>query len=66
MENEYDGDVSCLIDIVCASTVVADKDQLITVAKAFDDEKVVWLKNRFKEPLFTGYRNVLYNIEFKN
>eukprot|EP00957_Ditylum_brightwellii_P165493 12599677-Ditylum_brightwellii.AAC.1 len=54
-ENEYDGDFTRLIDIVRASIVVADEDQLLCVAKALQKEKIVRLKNRFKEPIFTGY-----------
>jgi len=65
VETEYDGDFSRLIDIVRASIVVADEDQLICVAKALKNEKIIRLKNRFKEPLFTGYSDALYNVEIE-
>eukprot|EP00957_Ditylum_brightwellii_P174395 13278300-Ditylum_brightwellii.AAC.1 len=45
VENEYDGDFSRLIDIMRASIVVADEDQLICVAEALQNEKAVRLKN---------------------
>uniref|UniRef100_A0A7S4UX92 Kinesin light chain n=1 Tax=Ditylum brightwellii TaxID=49249 RepID=A0A7S4UX92_9STRA len=60
--NEYDGDYSRLVDIVRASIVVADEDQLILVAEALQDLDIVRLKNRFKEPVFTGYCDALYNV----
>eukprot|EP00957_Ditylum_brightwellii_P075339 5724785-Ditylum_brightwellii.AAC.1 len=65
VENEYDGDFTQLIDIVRASIVVADEDQLISVGEALQNEKIVQLKNRFKEPLFTGYSDALYNVEIE-
>jgi len=64
-KNEYDGDVSRLIDITRASIVVDNEDQLIAVAKKLQNEKILRLKNRFQEPLFTGYSDALYNIEIK-
>eukprot|EP00957_Ditylum_brightwellii_P189179 14400282-Ditylum_brightwellii.AAC.1 len=45
VENEYDADVTRLVDIVRASIVVADEDQLIAVAKALEDEEILRLKN---------------------
>eukprot|EP00957_Ditylum_brightwellii_P207294 15352337-Ditylum_brightwellii.AAC.1 len=61
--NEYNDDYSYLIDIVYASVVVADEDQLILVAEALRDLKIVQLKNQFKEPVFTGYCDALYNLK---
>eukprot|EP00957_Ditylum_brightwellii_P177201 13498971-Ditylum_brightwellii.AAC.1 len=63
VKNEYNGDFSRLVDIVRASIVVTDEDQLISVADALKEREVVRLKNRFKEPLFNGYCDALYNIE---
>uniref|UniRef100_A0A7S4RW18 Kinesin light chain n=1 Tax=Ditylum brightwellii TaxID=49249 RepID=A0A7S4RW18_9STRA len=60
--NDYGGDYSRLVDIVRASIVVADEDQLISVAEALL-KHAVRLKNRFKEPPFTGYCDSLFNIE---
>uniref|UniRef100_A0A7S4RF89 Kinesin light chain n=1 Tax=Ditylum brightwellii TaxID=49249 RepID=A0A7S4RF89_9STRA len=61
--NEYDGDYSRLVDMVRASIVVANEDQLILAAEALQGLDIVRLKNRFKEPLFTGYCDALYNIK---
>eukprot|EP00957_Ditylum_brightwellii_P054245 4107936-Ditylum_brightwellii.AAC.1 len=63
VKNEYNGDFFCVIDIVCPSIVVADEDQLITIDVVLQEQKVVWLKNCFKEPLFNGYSDVLYNLQ---
>eukprot|EP00957_Ditylum_brightwellii_P185331 14111551-Ditylum_brightwellii.AAC.1 len=49
--------------MVRASIVVANEDQLILAAEALQGLDIVRLKNRFKEPLFTGYCDALYNIK---
>lgn len=64
--NEYKGDFSQIVDIVRASIVVNSEAALIQVAssltKANKHYSCVRLKNRFKEPLFNGYRDALYSI----
>ena len=40
------------------------EDQIVRVAEILEEEcEIVRLKNRFNEPLFTGYRDALYNIK---
>ena len=68
--NEYDGDYSKLVDVVRCSIVVDTEDQLEAVARALLDAnatsyRVVRLKNRFKDPLFNGYRDALYSISVR-
>ena len=65
--NEYGGDYGKLVDVVRGSIVVDTEDQLEAVAGALMDAtatsyRVVRLKNRFKHPLFNGYRDALYSI----
>jgi len=76
--NELEGDFSRIVDVVRCSVVVVTEEQLESVAQALKkpivfqllpvaaEEKrefeVVRLKNRFKTPLFNGYRDALYNI----
>ena len=70
-ENEYGGDFGKIVDVVRCSVVVNTEPQLFAVAKALDKARqqaedqedgkkvrffVVRLKNRFKYPLFNGYR----------
>ena len=64
MKNEYEGDCTKLVDIARCSVVVQTEDQLVGVAHALDDKAlVVRCKNRFKHPLWNGYRDALFNIE---
>jgi len=74
--NELKGDFSRLVDVVRCSVVVFTEEQLESVAqplKRLSTKRrnnnninnrgiVVRLKNRFKTPLFNGYRDALYNI----
>lgn len=68
--NEYDGDFSRLVDLVRCSIVLFTEEQLAFVAKALaktdadsnSDLVVVRFKNRFKYPLFNGYRDALYSV----
>ena len=72
IETEYGGKACLLVDMVRCSVVVDAEEQLISVAKALDGGairtadgdvyEVVRLKNRFKEPLFNGYRDALYSV----
>jgi len=64
-ENEYDGDVRRLCDIVRTSVICAAEDDLSTVLKRFFNNsniKVIRMKNRFVSPRFTGVRDVLLNV----
>eukprot|EP00957_Ditylum_brightwellii_P189692 14439452-Ditylum_brightwellii.AAC.1 len=61
-ETEYNGDISRLLDINRASIIVNKEKQLLAIAKALENQNIVRLQNRFKEPLFTGYRDALYSI----
>ena len=70
VENEYGGDWSQLVDVIRCSIVVQTEDALESVAKAMSNSndpryKLVRLKNRFKDPLFNGYRDALYSLAVK-
>ena len=67
VDNEYDGDASRIIDVIRCSIVVETEDDLNKVAKYLQDSGViVRLKNRFKEPLWNGYCDALYNIKIED
>lgn len=60
----YEGDVSKLVDAVRCSIVVDTEEQLVSIASALDKKGIiVRSKNRFKHPLWNGYRDALYNVE---
>ena len=77
IENEYGGEARKLVDVVRCSVVVDREDELFAVAEALagdgdisitpdgDAFEVVRLKNRFKEPLFNGYRDALYSVRVR-
>eukprot|EP00948_MAST-09A_sp_MAST-9A-sp1_P001807 g1807.t1 len=66
-DNEYAGDVSRLVDIVRCSVVVDNEHDLSEVAKhLLEQNVVVRFKNRFREPLWNGYRDALFNIKIGN
>ena len=68
VENEYGGDWSQLVDVVRCSIVVQTEIALEKVAQVLmassNDPRyrLVRLKNRFKEPLFNGYRDAIYSL----
>jgi len=72
-KDEYDGDAARLLDVVRGSIVCGDEASLVAVLKrvleGFSDEAgevcVVRSKNRFKKPLFNGYRDVLINLRLR-
>ncbi|KAJ1450097.1 hypothetical protein M885DRAFT_571708 [Pelagophyceae sp. CCMP2097] len=67
-KNEYDGDAARLVDIVRGSIVCGDEASLVAVLQrlfGYSDGGVVCVvrsKNRFRKPLFNGYRDVLVNL----
>ena len=68
--NEYDGNWSQLVDVVRCSIVVQTEAALESVARAMSASNdprysLVRLKNRFKEPLFNGYRDALYSLSVR-
>ena len=74
IEDDYRGQARRLCDCVRCSVIVNSEAQLIAVAQALEDSaaapdgvefKVVKLKNRFKEPLYNGYRDALYSIRVR-
>ena len=74
VEDDYRGQARRLCDCVRCSVIVNSEAQLIAVAQALEDSaaapdgvefKVVKLKNRFKEPLYNGYRDALYSIRVR-
>ena len=63
VDNEYEGDVSRVVDAVRCSIVADTEEQLVALAQALNDENIiVRFKNRFREPLWNGYRDGLYNV----
>ena len=67
VQNEYGDDWSKLVDVVRCSIVVQTEDALESVAQAMSASSdprylLVRLKNRFKVPLFNGYRDALYSL----
>jgi tetratricopeptide (TPR) repeat protein len=61
---EYDGDVSRVLDVIRASIICETEDQVAGVVAALLDLGIVArLKNRFASPLFTGIRDCLINVE---
>mmetsp|Transcript_22402 Transcript_22402/g.70158 ORF Transcript_22402/g.70158 Transcript_22402/m.70158 type:complete len:371 (-) Transcript_22402:11-1123(-) len=69
--NEYDGNVRRLVDVVRASIVVDNEDDLEAVVKRLNENyvanerdgvRVVRFKNRFKHPMLDGGRDTNYNI----
>ena len=65
-KDDFGGDLSKVFDLVRCSIVVNTEEQLIAVAKALMSLEVVRLKNRFKAPLWNGYRDALYNIRISD
>ena len=74
VEDDYRGQARRLCDCVRCSVIVNTEAQLIAVAQALDDSaaapdgvefQLVKLKNRFKEPLYNGYRDALYSIRVR-
>ena len=74
IQDDYRGQARRLCDCVRCSVIVNSEAQLIAVAQALEDSaaapdgvefKVVKLKNRFKEPLYNGYRDALYSIRVR-
>jgi tetratricopeptide (TPR) repeat protein len=63
---EYDNNWHKLVDVVRCSIVCTTEEELEKVAQVLgqtgDSVKLVRLKNRFKHPLFNGYRDALYNV----
>lgn len=68
IRSDYGGKNAKILDIVRCSIIVHTEDELFKVADALDNNKeegdftVIRCKNRFKEPLFNGYRDALYTI----
>mmetsp|Transcript_3461 Transcript_3461/g.7850 ORF Transcript_3461/g.7850 Transcript_3461/m.7850 type:complete len:556 (+) Transcript_3461:74-1741(+) len=68
IRSDYGGKNAKLLDIVRCSIIVHTEEELFKVAEALDnnteegDFSVIRCKNRFKEPLFNGYRDALYTI----
>ena len=74
INDDYHGHARRLCDCVRCSVIVNTEAQLIAVAQALDDSaaapdgvefQLVKLKNRFKEPLYNGYRDALYSIRVR-
>jgi hypothetical protein len=68
VSNEYSGDYAKLVDVVRCSIVVYTEEQMEDVAQSLSATKshigyeILRLKNRFRVPLFNGYRDALYSI----
>uniref|UniRef100_A0A7S4SJ21 RelA/SpoT domain-containing protein n=2 Tax=Ditylum brightwellii TaxID=49249 RepID=A0A7S4SJ21_9STRA len=69
IRTDYGGKNAKLLDIVRCSIIVHTEEELFGVAEALESEsgeddafRVIRCKNRFKEPLFNGYRDALYTI----
>ncbi|CAJ1950100.1 unnamed protein product [Cylindrotheca closterium] len=68
IRSDYGGKNAKLLDVVRCSIIVHTEEELFKVAEALDnntqqgDFTVIRCKNRFKEPLFNGYRDALYTI----
>jgi len=68
---EYDNDFSRLVDLVRCSVVLDTEEQFLAVVERLQRDdvsqryQVVRLKNRFKSPLFNGYKDVLYSIRVR-
>mmetsp|Transcript_3932 Transcript_3932/g.12098 ORF Transcript_3932/g.12098 Transcript_3932/m.12098 type:complete len:625 (-) Transcript_3932:93-1967(-) len=72
-KTDYRGDASLLLDVVRGSVVCADENAVVSLVKLlvkhYSDESkdvsLVRLKNRFRDPLFNGYRDVFLNLRVR-
>ena len=61
--HDYQGNYGQLVDVVRCSVILDTEEQLISMTQLLlEGGRVVRLKNRFRYPLFTGYRDVLFNV----
>jgi hypothetical protein len=65
-ENDYQGDVARLLDIVRATFVCASEQQIVDVLRSMRAKhpsvKILRLKDRFLKPTPSGFRDLLLNI----
>ena len=61
--HDYQGNYGQLVDVVRCSVILDTEEQLISMTQLLlESGRVIRLKNRFRYPLFTGYRDALFNI----
>lgn len=64
---DYDGNLTDVKDAVRAAIAVDSPDDVARVSNAIRDHfEVVREKNRFVEPVNGGYRDLLFNVRFRN
>ena len=64
IRDDYDGDAARLVDIVRCSVVVETEEALDKVTGSLQEAgMIVRLKNRFKKPLWNGYRDALFTVK---
>jgi len=71
VKDDYDGNFAKLFDVVRASILCTNSGQILACLKALQERDqnectIVRIKNRFRDPLFTGYRDIMILISVGN